>query len=286
MRVFVTGGSGQLGKSLKAILPAVGHEVIAPSRAEMDVTHQDVVCARIAEAAAQIVIHCAAYNQVDLAETEQAQCFAVNAQGTENVARACASVGIRMIFISTDYVFDGKKTAAYLPDDKRAPLSVYGCSKMRGEDAVLRASPQNAVIRTSWLFGPSQDNFVQAILRASATRTKLDVVCDQIGSPTYSKDLALLLSEFIKTDAAGIFHAANTGVCSRADYAREILRLAGRNCVVHDVPTTAYPSAASRPLNSELSTACLVEKGLAQLPTWQDALYRYMKTLEQNIKGI
>lgn len=276
MRVFVTGGSGQLGKSLKAILPAMGHEVIAPSRAEMDITSQDIVCTRIAEAAAQIVIHCAAYNQVDLAEAEQARCFAVNAQGTENVARACASAGIRMIFISTDYVFDGKKTAAYLPGDKRAPLSVYGHSKMRGEDVVLQMDPRNAVIRTSWLFGPSQNNFVQAILRASAKRTELDVVCDQIGSPTYSADLARMLGAFIETDAVGIFHGVNTGVCSRADYAREILRQAGRRCIVHDVPTAAYPSAAIRPLNSELSTACLEEIGLVKLPPWQDALYRYM----------
>lgn len=279
MKVFVTGGSGQLGKSLKAILPAMGHEVIAPSRAEMDITNQDIVCTRIAEAAAQIVIHCAAYNQVDLAEAEQARCFAVNAQGTENVARACASAGIRMIFISTDYVFDGRKTAAYLPDDKRAPLSVYGHSKMRGEDVALQMDPRNAVIRTSWLFGPSQNNFVQAILRASAKRTELNVVGDQVGSPTYSADLARMLGAFIETDAVGIFHGVNTGVCSRADYAREILRQAGRNCVVHDVSTAAYPSAAIRPLNSILNTTCLTKIGLAQLPPWQDALHRYMNSI-------
>ena len=279
MRVFITGGSGQLGKSLKVILPAMGHEVIAPSRAEMDITSQDVVCTCMAEAAAQIVIHCAAYNQVDLAETEQAQCFAVNAQGTENVARACASAGIRMIFISTDYVFDGKKTAAYLPGDKRAPLSVYGHSKMRGENVTLQMDSRNAVVRTSWLFGSSQNNFVQAILRASAKRAELKVVGDQVGSPTYSADLARMLGAFIETGAAGIFHGVNAGVCSRADYAREILRQAGRSCIVHDVPTAAYPSAAIRPLNSELSTACLEEIGLAKLPPWQDALHRYINSM-------
>ena len=274
--ILITGGSGQLGRSLMTVLTASGHEVVAPSHAEMDVTDGTVASVCIEGIRPQVVIHCAAYNNVDAAETEKACCFSVNAQGTENVARACASVGSRMIFISTDYVFDGRKKGPYLPWDDRAPLSVYGRSKMQGEDFTLQASNRNAVVRTSWLFGPSRNNFVQAILRAVERNTELRVVCDQFGSPTYSEDLAHLLEAFIRTDASGIFHGVNAGVCSRADYAREILRLAGKKCTVCDVATASYPSAAVRPLNSELSTACLSEIGLAQLPPWQDALQRYI----------
>ena len=278
MKILLTGGSGQLGRSLMAVLPTLGHEVIAPSHTMMDVTNREAVYTHLAEVRPQVVIHCAAYNKVDLAEKERDRCFSVNTRGTENIALACASMGVRMIFISTDYVFDGRKDGPYLPLDDRAPLSVYGWSKMQGEDITLRTSDRNAVIRTAWLFGPSRDNFVQSILRAAEKNAELCVVCDQIGSPTYSEDLAYLLGAFIQTDAAGVFHGINEGICSRAAYAREILRLANRSCVVHDVLSSEYPSVAKRPLNSQLSTACIRDIGLAELPPWQDALRRYINS--------
>lgn len=279
MKILITGGSGQLGQSLKTVLPSLGHITAAPTHGEMDITDRTAVYDCIMRFQPQVVIHCAAYNKVDLAEAEQKRCFAVNVSGTENLALACHAAAARMIFISTDYVFDGRKDVPYLPEDLRAPLSVYGLSKMHGEDITLAAAACNAVIRTSWLFGPSRNNFVQAILHAAENRQEVDVVCDQFGSPTYSLDLAHMLCAFVETSASGIFHGVNAGICSRADYAREILRLAGIDCAVCGVSAAVYPSAAKRPENSALSTACLAGIGLAPLPPWQDALRRYMESV-------
>lgn len=276
MKVLITGGSGQLGKSLRTVLEKKGTICVAPSHSEMDITDQKAVDRVIKNVRPDVVIHTAAYTCVDLAETQKAECWNVNVSGTQNVASASARTGAYLISISTDYVFDGRSQSAYQPFDTKSPLSVYGRSKAEGEEIVLMANKKNVVLRTAWLFGQSPDNFVQAILRAARKNSSIQVVSDQIGNPTYAYDLAELIAKLIKIQPSGIIHGTNAGVCSRAEYAREIIRLAGIDCSVREVLSADYPSPAKRPLHSALSNAGLMELGLSALPAWQDALKRYL----------
>lgn len=278
MRVLITGGSGQLGKCLQTVMQGLSISFFAPSHTELDITDRDSVIRVFGQIEPDIVIHAAAYNQVDLAETQPALCRAVNVIGTRNIAEMSAEYGAYLLFISTDYVFNGQKKGPYLPHDRKEPVSVYGHTKSNGEDTVLSASDRNAILRTSWLFGPSTHNFVQAILRASKNREEIDVVSDQIGSPTYADDLAQLIVKFLKIRPNGIFHGTNSGVCSRADYAREIISLSGIECRVHEIESALYPAPARRPLNSQLSNVCLSEIGVPLLPQWQNALRRYIES--------
>lgn len=275
MRVLITGGSGQLGTSLQRIL---SREVqcFAPSHSELDITDREAVMRVFDEMKPNIVIHTAAYNRVDLAETQRELCYAVNVLGTKNVAEAGLRVGAYLISLSTDYVFDGKKQSAYLTSDKKNPLSYYGKTKSEGENIVLELNHNNAVLRTAWLFGLSSENFVEAILRKAKEGQMLRVVADQIGNPTYASDLAELIAKMIELRPNGILHGTNTGACSRVEYAREILRIANVNCAIEEISSAEYPTQALRPVRSELSNACLADAGLPLLPKWQDALARYI----------
>ena len=213
MRILITGGSGQLGTSLQRQL--AGTDYLAPSHAQLDITDAEQVYEFFQATRPDAVIHCAAYNNVDLAETESEQCRLVNVKGTENIVSAARVFGSYVIYTSSDYVFDGRKVGAYQTADKKNPLSVYGASKSKAEDLVL-AEPNNAVVRISWLFGPGERNFVRAVLRAARARPSLSVVNDQIGSPTYTEDLAALLCEMLGKRPQGIFHATNEGVCGKS----------------------------------------------------------------------
>ena len=276
MKVFVTGASGQLGREVCRTLAERGTDCRGVSSKELDITDADSVRAAILAYAPDAVIHCAAYTAVDKAESEAALCRRVNADGTANIAAVCAELGCKMLYVSTDYVFSGEGEAPWEVCDRPAPRSVYGQTKLAGEEAVRAAVARHFIVRTSWVFGEG-GNFVKTMLRLAESRAEVAVVADQIGSPTYAADLAILLCDMVETERCGTYHAANEGFCSWADFAAAIFRMANRDTRVRPIPTAEYPTAAQRPLNSRLSRRALDEAGFARLPHWEDALARYLK---------
>ena len=276
MRVFVTGASGQLGREVCRELQERDCAVRGVSSAELDITDAAAVHTALAAYAPDAVIHCAAYTAVDRAEEEAALCRRVNADGTANIAATCAALGCKLLYVSTDYVFSGEGEAPWEVSDRPAPRSVYGESKLAGEQAVCAAVEKHFIVRTSWVFGEG-GNFVRTMLRLAESRREVSVVADQIGSPTYAADLAKLLCDMVETERYGTYHAANEGFCSWADFAAAIFRTAGKDTRVRPITTAEYPARARRPLNSRLSRRSLDEAGFARLPHWEDALRRYLK---------
>jgi len=279
MKVFVTGVKGQLGYDVVNELEKRGMEAIGVDIQEMDITDADSVISVIGEAAPDAVIHCAAYTAVDAAEDNVDICRRVNAQGTQNIANMCKKLDIPMIYISTDYVFDGQGERPWLPDDERAPLNVYGQTKYEGELAVQNTLDKYFIVRIAWVFGVNGKNFVKTMLNLGRTRDHLTVVNDQFGSPTYTYDLARLLVDMIQTDKYGNYHATNEGICTWYEFACEIFRQAGITVDVTPVTADQYPAKAKRPSNSRMSKDKLEENGFERLPSWQDALGRYLKEI-------
>lgn len=277
MRILVTGAAGQLGYDVCRVLAERRMEYRGMPSWELDVTDQDAVRKTLAAFRPDGVINCAAYTKVDQAEDEPEECWAVNADGVRNLALGCREAGAKLLHISTDYVFSGDGTHFYSPDDDVNPQSVYGKSKLAGELAARSILEKCFIVRTSWAFGRSSLNFVKTLLRLAQTRTEVSVVCDQVGSPTATADLALLLCDMVAADRYGAYHATNEGVCSRVEFAKEIFRLAGKNVRVNAVSTSEYPARAARPLNSRMSKDKLEKMGFHRLPPWQDALERYLK---------
>lgn len=287
MKVLVTGAAGQLGHDVLRALAARGVEAVGAARADMPMTEPQKLRAFFRAAAPDAVVHCAAYTAVDRAEDEPALCYAVNAAGTRALAEACEARGAKLVYVSTDYVFPGTGEAFYETDDKTGPCNVYGASKRAGERAVQAAMPSGRyfIVRTSWIFGVNGKNFIRTILRLAETRDTLTVVDDQIGSPTYSADLAELLAGMTRSGRYGIYHAANEGVCSWAALAAEAIRLRGLGARVAPVPSEAYPTRAARPKNSRLSMASLDRGGFRRLPAWQDAVRRYLTALSERAEA-
>lgn len=281
MRVFVTGASGQLGSDVIRMLDLNGIDHCGVSSKQLDVTDQNAVMQAIEGYVPDAVIHCAAYTKVDKAEEEPDKCFAVNAHGTENVAIACQKIAAKMLYISTDYVFDGNGTDYYEVDHPLAPVNVYGISKMNGEIAVMRHLEKYYILRTSWAFGLNGSNFISTILNCAEVGKTLSVVDDQIGSPTYTLDLAALICQMIVTDRYGIYHVTNEGVCSWADLAEKALELNGSKAKVLRIPSEQYKTKAKRPMNSRLSKRSLDENGFIRLSDWDDALLRYFDELKR-----
>ena len=277
MKVFVTGFGGQLGYDVCGELGRRGIEHMGTSSAELDVTDAAAVMEAVRRYRPDAVIHCAAYTKVDRAEEEAEKCRAVNVDGTGNIARACRETGAKMLYLSTDYVFPGTGEMPYEPDDPTGPVNVYGTTKLGGERAVKELLDRYFIVRTSWVFGANGGNFVRTMLRLAGDRDEVRVVSDQIGSPTYTADLAPLLCDMVTTDKYGVYHATNEGVCSWAEFAREIFRLAGKRVRVDPIATAEYPAKAARPLNSRLSKKSLDEAGFRRLPDWHDALRRYIE---------
>ena len=279
MRVLVTGVKGQLGYDVMNELAGRGHEGIGVDIQEMDITDAASVEKVITEAAPDAVILCAAYTAVDAAEDNVDLCRRVNAGGTENIARVCKALNCKMMYISTDYVFNGQGTRPWEPDDKREPLNVYGQTKYEGELAV-ETLEKFFLVRIAWVFGVNGKNFIKTMLNLGKTRDHLTVVADQIGSPTYTYDLARLLVDMIETDRYGRYHATNEGLCSWYEFACEIFKQAGMNVTVSPVTSDQYPAKAKRPMNSRMDKSKLDEMGFKRLPSWQDALGRYLKEIQ------
>lgn len=281
MDILITGASGQLGHDLAAELTARGHHVVGVSSKEMDVTDPTSIWSTINFAHPDAVLHCASYTAVDKAEDEPEKCELVNRAGTEILAKACGVLDIPLLYISTDYVFPGTGERPWEPEDPTAPLNVYGLSKLQGEEAVRAATKKHFIVRISWLFGVNGKNFVKTMLRLGAEKEEIRVVCDQIGSPTYTRDLSVLLADMIVTEKYGTYHATNEGFCSWYEFANEIIRRAGLPARVVPVPSGEYPTRAKRPLNSRMSKEKLTENGFDRLPSWQDALDRFLRELEE-----
>ena len=273
--ILVTGAKGQLGTDVVLELKQREIECLGIDLADLDITDRNAVHQYIASTKPTSIIHCAAYTAVDKAEDEPELCMRINAVGTENIARACYEVDAEMIYISTDYVFSGDGDAPYEIDAPKAPLQVYGKSKLAGEEAVLRYLDKYYIVRTSWVFGQHGSNFVKTMLKLAETRDEINVVNDQIGSPTYTPDLAVLLCDMALSGKYGVYHATNEGLCSWAEFAAEIMRVSGSSCKINPIPTEQYPTKAVRPKNSRMSKASLDEAGFRRLPGWQDALGRY-----------
>lgn len=279
MRVLVTGVKGQLGHDVMNELAKRGYEGIGVDVEEMDITDAAAVERVMREACADKVVHCAAWTAVDAAEDQVDLCRKVNALGTENIAKMCRELDLPMIYLSTDYVFDGEGTRPWEPDDERHPLNVYGQTKYEGELAVEKYLKKYFIVRIAWVFGVNGRNFIKTMLKLSETHDTLTVVDDQVGSPTYTYDLARLLVDMLETEKYGRYHATNEGLCSWYEFAQEIFRQAGKNVTVLPVSSEEYPAKAKRPHNSRMNKDKLEEMGFERLPSWQDALSRYLKEI-------
>ena len=293
MKILVTGASGQLGYDVVNELNKRGHNTIGTDIAlseklpivTLDITDEDAVSKTVAEINPDAVIHCAAWTAVDAAEDEEnkQKVFAINENGTSNLAKACRDIDCKMLYISTDYVFNGQGNTPWQADCKEyAPLNVYGESKLKGELAVSETLDKYFIVRIAWVFGKNGNNFIKTMLNIGKKYDTLRVVNDQIGTPTYTFDLARLLADMVETDKYGYYHATNEGgYISWYDFACEIFRQAGYNTKVTPVTTAEYGlSKAARPFNSRLDKSKLAANGFETLPDWKDALARYLKEIE------
>ncbi len=284
MRFLVTGVKGQLGYDVVRELRSRGFDdVIGIDIEELDITDEKAVHAYVNSCEPDVIFHNAAWTAVDKAEENKELVYKVNSLGPKYLTEAAKGVGAKIVYISTDYVFPGDGDTFYEPDDPVGPKSTYGLTKWQGEE-FIRAYKKHFIVRISWVFGINGNNFVKTMLRLSNTHKELNVVNDQIGSPTYTFDLARLLVDMALTDKYGTYHATNEGICSWAEFAKEIFALTNKDVVIHPVTTKEYkklnPNQTDRPLNSRMSKDKLTQNGFDRLPDWHDALKRYLKELE------
>jgi len=278
MRIVVTGAKGQLGHDVEKISKQEGYEVYAFGRKELDITNQSLVHETITEIKPDAIIHCAAYTNVDQAENDEETAFLVNAEGTKFLAQAAEIVGSKFLYISTDYVFNGTANSPYQADDQKSPLGVYGRSKSLGEDYTLRYSSKCFIIRTSWVFGQNGNNFVKTMLNLSEKHSELKVVDDQIGSPTYTYDLARLIAHIIDTEQYGVYHGTNAGECTWYEFAKTIFYLKEIDINVNPCTTEEFPRPAPRPSYSVLGSENLVGQSSPPLRHWKEALRDYLNS--------
>jgi len=279
MKILVTGANGQLGYDVIRELKLRHIECIGVDMVDFDISDFEQTSDFVLKCSPDAVIHCAAYTSVDKAEEEPDICNAVNVSGSENIARACNALNSKLIYVSTDYVFSGDGSEPFEPDAPKAPLNVYGKSKLNGELAVLENCKKSFIVRTSWVFGINGNNFVKTMLRLGAEKDSINVVCDQVGSPTYTKDLAVLLCDMVLTENYGVYHATNENYCSWSDFAVKIMELSGLKAYINPITTSEFKAKALRPLNSRLSKGCLDTAGFKRLPSWDNALKRYLDEL-------
>lgn len=282
MKVLVTGVKGQLGYDVVRELQSRGHEAIGVDIEEMDITDETAVSRVMEETAPEAVIHCSAFTAVDRAEEERELCYKVNVQGTENIAKMCQKLGCKMLYLSTDYIFSGEGQRPWEPEDTPSPLNAYGQSKYQGEVALRQYVDKYFIVRISWVFGINGNNFIKTMLRLGKENGAVKVVDDQIGSPTYTFDLAKLLVDMIETEQYGAYHATNEGICSWYEFAKEIFQEANmKEVTVTPESSEEFPVKAKRPKNSRMSKEKLVQNGFSLLPSWQDAVKRYIEELKK-----
>jgi dTDP-4-dehydrorhamnose reductase len=275
MKVIVTGADGQLGLEVVKLLQ-MNHETYGLNRIQLDVTDKLQCEGVINSIKPDVIIHCAAFTAVDLAENEQEIAFLVNAHGTQNVALAAEQVGAKLCYISTDYVFDGLSKLPYLENDVTNPKTVYGKSKEMGEMFTRKCSSKHFIVRTSWVYGQHGNNFVKTMLKLSKTQNQLKVVADQIGSPTYTKDLAQFISDLIVTDKYGTYHATNSGSCSWFEFAKAIFEECQIEVEVNSCTTDEFPRPAQRPPYSVLDHAAIHVNGFQDLRDWREGLRDFL----------
>lgn len=280
MRILITGADGQLGQALQRVL--TGHRILPAVWPAFDLLKSEAEQS-VLEARPDAVIHAAAYTDVDGAEREPETAMAVNAEGTERVARAAAKAGARLLYISTDYVFDGRKGAPYVETDAPNPINAYGRSKLEGEQRALALCPNTLIVRTSWLYGVTGKNFVRTIMRRATEQSLLRVVGDQRGCPTYAADLAGILARVLDLDLRGVAHAAGGGDCTWYEFACEILSLMGLSLPVQQITTAELGSPTPRPAYSVLANRRLADAGMT-LPHWKGALGRFMRQAKDEVK--
>lgn len=279
MNILVTGANGQVGSDIVEQLNMHGYNVKACNRNDLDITNHDAVMNTVKNFKTDIVIHCAAYTNVDKAETEKTECFNVNVVGTKNIVRACKLINAKMIYFSTDYVFDGLGERPWKESDKKNPINFYGYTKAMGEDIVEKNLKKYFIIRISWVFGKNGGNFVKTMLNIGKKNNEIKVVADQIGSPTYTVDLAKLVCKMISTNKYGIYHITNGGECSWYSFALKIMKEAKISCSVQPILSSEYDSKACRPKNSKLEQNNLIKNGFYLLPSWDNALKRFLKEI-------
>ena len=283
MKILVTGANGQLGRELRNVLESeIPGKTIYTDIAELDLTDAKGVDDFFKKNDISHVVNCAAYTAVDKAEEEKLECAAININAVKNLANAADAIGAKIIHISTDYVFDGTAHRPYKESDKVNPISQYGTTKRKGETALLALAPESIIIRTSWLYSPYGNNFVKTMLRLGAEQSKIKVVSDQIGTPTYALDLARAIYMVLMSHqwVEGIFHFSNEGVCSWYDFAKSIHRIAGIDkCEIKPIPTEEYPTAASRPFYSVLDKTRIKATYGVKAPYWEDSLIECIKRI-------
>jgi dTDP-4-dehydrorhamnose reductase len=282
MKVLVTGVNGQLGYELVKELNNKGYtDILAVDKDEMDITNKDMVNKVIKNYHPDVIFHCAAWTAVDKAEDDKEACYNVNVNGTKYISDAAKEIDAKLIYISTDYVFDGTKEGLYETTDKVNPKSVYGETKYQGEELVRQNNLKHFIVRISWVFGINGNNFIKTMLKLAETRNELTVVADQFGSPTYTVDLAKLLVEMSETEKYGTYHANNEGYCNWAQFAEYIFKVNDKEVNVKHITSEEYPQKAYRPRNSKLSKQSLDDNGFNRLPSWEDAVERYSKELKK-----
>ncbi len=280
MNVLITGGTGQLGFDIVAKLKSLNIDISAPTHNELDITNQVEVAHIFEQYKPTVVIHCAAFTAVDAAEDNQKLCDDININGTKYLAQEAAKCGAKFVYISTDYVFDGQGTGAYKVTDKPNPINYYGRSKLAGETIVQDILSKYFILRISWVFGLNSKNFVKTMIDLGSKYDEIKVVDDQYGSPTYTHDVAELISDMIITNEFGIYHVTNEGICSWCEFAKKIFECVKLSCRVQGIPSSEYPTKAVRPFNSRLDKSSLEQHGFKRLPKWEDALQRYLEELE------
>lgn len=281
MKYLITGGTGQLGHDIVKELISRGElNYLAPTTKEMNITNKDEVEKVILGYKPDIIFHCAAYTAVDKAEEDRENCYNVNVNGTKNIVEVAKRINAKVVYISTDYVFDDTKKTEYETEDITNPINYYGYTKLLGEKEVQQLNDY-LIVRISWVFGENGKNFVKTMLNLAETKTELSIVSDQIGSPTYTKDLSKLLLDMIENNKKGLFFATNEDFCSWYEFAEYIFKINNINIKLNKVLTKDYKTLAKRPLNSKLSKNKLDEEGLTRLPSWQDATSRFCKVLKK-----
>jgi dTDP-4-dehydrorhamnose reductase len=281
MRILVTGYSGQLGYDVVQQGKALGLDMYGTSSTDLDITNEDDVNEYINRLKPDAIIHCAAYTAVDRAEDDRETCWNVNVSGTKHLVSAAKHHSVKIMYISTDYVFNGQGDVPFDEGDSPSPINYYGLTKYEGEKCVQESTDSHFIVRVSWVFGMNGNNFVKTMLKLAETRDELNVVGDQWGSPTYTVDLANLLLAMVQSGKYGTYHASNEGFCTWAEFAREIFWATEKGVTVNAIATEQYPTRAARPRNSCMSKEKLTSQGFTPLPTWQDAVARYTNQLLQ-----